>query len=390
MREKILFVANIRAHFLFHMPYMKYLKEQGYEVHACANGEGFAGEEPLPACDRYFDLPIARKPFNAVNIKAYTALKRLIEDGDYRLISCHTPVGGVLARLAARKARKRGTSVMYMAHGFYFYEGAPLVNWLLYYPIEKLCARLTDELIAINAEDCERAVRKLRARRIWHFRGVGVDTARFRDAKPDRTTVRAALGIPGDATLLLSIGELSKRKNHAVIIKALAKIRADARCAASDIRYLIVGDGPLREQLVRLAATLSVDDTVCFTGAQRDVETYYAISDILCFPSLMEGLPTVVCEGMAAGLPVLCSDIRGNRDLIGHGEGGLLLPPGDADGFADAVCRLANDAPLRAAMGAANLRNIRRYDIAESLKEMAGIFSTCLGLIFFAFSRFAC
>jgi glycosyltransferase EpsD len=379
MREKVLFVANVRVHFLFHMPYMKYLKEKGYEVHACANGADFSGEEPLPACDLFFDLPIARKPFSAVNIKAYAELKRLIENGGYRLVSCHTPVGGVLARLAARKSRKRGTSVMYMAHGFYFYNGAPLVNWLLYYPIEKLCARMTDELVTINAEDCDRALRKLRARRTWRFRGVGIDVARFRDAKPDKAAMRAALGIPRDAILLISVGELSKRKNHEVIIKALAKIRADARRAAPDIRCLIIGSGPLRERLERLAATLSADDAVIFAGAKRDVENYYAISDILCFPSFMEGLPTVVCEAMAAGLPVLCSAIRGNADLIEQGKGGVLLRPDDADGFAEAICRLASDAALRAAMGAVNLRNIQKYDIGETLKEMDGIFSACLG-----------
>jgi glycosyltransferase EpsD len=191
--------------------------------------------------------------------------------------------------------------------------------------------------------------------------------------------MRAALGIPDDALLLIAVGELSRRKNHETIIKALAKIRADAHRAAPDIRCLIVGSGPLRTHLEQLAAALSVDDAVRFVGFKRDVENYYAISDILCFPSFMEGLPTAVCEAMAAGLPVLCSAIRGNTDLIEQGEGGFLLRPDDADGFAEAIRRLADDAALRAAMGAVNLRNIQKYDIGETLKEMEGIFSACLG-----------
>jgi glycosyltransferase EpsD len=378
MSKKVLFVANIRLHFLFHMPYMKYLKEQGYEVHACANGQGFEGDEPFPFCDRYFDLPIARKPFNSANIKTYAALKKLITENDYKLVSCHTPVGGVLARLAARKARKNGTAVMYTAHGFYFYKGAPLLNWLLYYPIEKMCARLTDDLITINEEDYNRAVKKLRARRIRRSGGVGIDTARFRDAAPDRQTIRASLGIPTGAVLLLSIGELIKRKNQEVVIRALSKLRSRTPADASGIHCLIVGSGPLRSYLEGLAAELYVDDVVHFAGFKRDVEIDYAISDIFCFPSLMEGLPTVVCEAMAAGLPVICSDIRGNRDLIKQDEGGLLLRPDDADGFAEAVCKLADDAALRAAMGAVNRENIKKYDTAETLKEMAEIFSACL------------
>jgi glycosyltransferase EpsD len=357
---------------------MKYLKEQGYEIHACANGADFAGEEPFPFCDRYFDLPIARSPFSRINIKAYAALKKIIDTGGYKLVSCHTPVGGVLARLAARKARKRGTSVMYMAHGLYFYKGAPFANWLFYYPIEKICARLTDELIAINEEDYERALKKLHARRVWRFRGVGIDVARFRDAKPDRVSMRAALHIPSDAVLLISIGELSRRKNHETIIRALAHIGSNEGRGTPEIHCLIVGSGPLRGYLERLAAELSVAGIVHFAGPQRDVENYCAISDILCFPSFMEGLPTVVCEAMAAGLPIVCSDIRGNRDLIRQGEGGVLLRPDDVAGFAEAICRLAGDAELRAAMGAANAQNIRKYDIGETLKEMAEIFAEIL------------
>jgi glycosyltransferase EpsD len=379
MGEKILFVANVRAHFLFHMPYMKHLKDRGYEIHVCANGVGFAGEEPFPFCDRYFELPIARKPFSPSNIKAYTALKKIIDAGDYKLISCHTPVGGVLARLAARKARRSGTAVMYMAHGFYFYKGAPVANWLLYYPIEKICARLTDELIAINEEDYERAVKKLRARRVWRFRGVGIDVARFRDARPDRASMRAALHIPNDAVLLISVGELSRRKNHETIIRALAHIASNEGRVTPEIHCLIVGSGPLREYLERLATELSVTGIVHFLGFKRDVENYCAISDILCFPSFMEGLPTVVCEAMAAGLPVICSDIRGNKDLIGPGEGGVLLRPDDAAGFAEAIRRLAGDAELRAAMGAVNSQNIPKYDTGETLKEMTEIFAACLG-----------
>jgi glycosyltransferase involved in cell wall biosynthesis len=158
----------------------------------------------------------------------------------------------------------------------------------------------------------------------------------------------------------------------------LARLRSHTEPGTSDIHCLIVGNGPLSAYLGELAATLSVDDAVHFTGFRRDVENFYAISDILCFPSLMEGLPTVVCEAMAAGLPVICSDIRGNRDLIKQGEGGLLLRPDDADGFAEAIRGLADDAARRTSMGAVNRENIKAYDTEETLKEMAAIFSECL------------
>jgi glycosyltransferase involved in cell wall biosynthesis len=113
-------------------------------------------------------------------------------------------------------------------------------------------------------------------------------------------------------------------------------------------------------------------------GWRDDAIALLKSSDIFLFPSFREGLSKALMEAMAAGLPVICSDIRGNRDLIKQGEGGLLLRPDDADGFAKAVRRLADDASLRAAMGAVNRENIKKYDTSETLKEMAEIFSACL------------
>ena len=155
MSRKVLFVATVlRMHVLvFHLPYMRWFQEQGYEVHLCCANDTPDPHPQVPHCDRWVELPFSRSPFSAGNREVFRRLRQLIDAEDYALIHCNTPVGGLLGRLAARAARKRGTRVVYTAHGFHFFTGAPLKNWLLYYPAERLLSRWTDLLITINGED---------------------------------------------------------------------------------------------------------------------------------------------------------------------------------------------------------------------------------------------
>ena len=153
--KKVLFCATVDYHFkAFHLPYLKWFKEQGWQVHIAASGE-----LELPYTDQKFNIPIQRSPFRMKNFEAYNKLKQLMDHNKYDIIHCHTPMGGVLARLAARKTRANGTKVIYTAHGFHFCKGAPLINWLTYYPIEKMLANDTDCLITINQEDYQIALR---------------------------------------------------------------------------------------------------------------------------------------------------------------------------------------------------------------------------------------
>ena len=131
--KKVLFVATVPGHInVFHTPYLKYFKDNGYEVHVASSRN-----DNLIFCDRNIIIPIKRSPYKFSNIIAIKKLKKIIEEEKYEIIHCHTPMGGVVTRLAAKKSRKNGTRVIYTAHGFHFFKGAPLKNWLLYYAIEK-------------------------------------------------------------------------------------------------------------------------------------------------------------------------------------------------------------------------------------------------------------
>lgn len=329
--KKVLFVANVlKKHiYPFHMSFLKALKEEGYEVHVVADNDT-GNENILSVCNVYHNVHFARSPFDPKNFKNYWILKYLMEREHFDIVHCHTPIVSALVRLACKKARKYGTKIIYTAHGFHFYKGAPLLNRILYYPIEKLCAKQTDTLITINSEDFLLAKRKLNAKNVEFIPGVGIDVAHFAKVTENTFQIRKNLGVPTDAFLLLSVGELSKNKNHEVLIRALAHLKKQ------DVYLLIAGEGVLQEKLMRLAKRLNIDKQIHFLGYRYDIASLCHTADLYLHPSYREGLPVAVMEAMASGLPVVCSDIRGNRDLIDT-NGGMRCAPYDADAFAKAI-----------------------------------------------------
>lgn len=333
--KKILIVANIISFIeKFNKEIIAYLKDHlHYEVHVACNTE-YMNDTDAVFMLEYIDglkrsgvvlhnTPIARNPFNFTNIDAYRELKGIIDRECFDIIHCHTPVGALLARLAARSARKKGTKVFYTAHGFHFYTGAPLLNWLVYYPVERFLARWTDVLITINKEDYTRA-QKFKAGKVVYVPGVGIDVLKFSEpiAEEQRHEIRAGMGVPDDAVLLCSVGELNNNKNHSLVIRALALLENE------NVHYCIAGEGDCRERLTALSQELGMADRVHLLGYRSDMRELYKSSDIFCFPSLREGLPVSLMEAMASGLPCVASRIRGNVDLA---EGSGMFDPLDAE-----------------------------------------------------------
>ena len=318
MQKRVLFCATVDFHFSsFHLPYMKWFKEQGWEVHVAA-----FGDMELPFTDKKFNIPIERSPFKSKNIKAYRELKEIIDQNNYQIIHCHTPMGGVLARLAARTARKNGTKVIYTAHGFHFCKGAPLANWLLYYPIEKTLAHFTDCLITINTEDYQLAKRRFKAKKIEHVHGVGVNADKFKPVgEEQRKQLRQQYGYKEDDFLLFYAAEFNQNKNQQLLIEALALIKDEVPNA----RLLLAGKGPLLEDCRKLATQRDIEEMVDFLGYRNDIENLLKISDLAVASSLREGLPVNIMEAMACGLPVIATDNRGHRELIINDKNGWII-----------------------------------------------------------------
>lgn len=375
--KKVLFVAKVvRSHIMtFHIPYLKLFKEMGWETAVAAHNDFENPEEcVIPHCDTYFNVPFERFPLSPSNATSYRELKKIIDAGDYDIIHCHTPVSAMITRLAALGARKRGTKVIYTAHGFHFFKGAPLINWLLYFPVEWALARFTDALITINKEDYARA-QKFAAKRVYYVPGVGIDTKKFavdeETKRAKREKIRTELGIPDTATVLLSVGEVNENKNHRVVIEALAKLKA------TDVHYIICGRGELEENQKTLAEQLGLKGRVHLTGYRNDVADFYQAADIFVFPSLREGLPVAVMEAMASGLPVVCSKIRGSSDLI-HDEIALISAPTATEEFVKALRIMIDNPSIRQTLIRQNIDKTQMYSFELVREEMTRIYREVL------------
>lgn len=314
------------------------------------------------------EMKFNRNPFNKENFSAYKEIKRLIESNCYDIIHCHTPVAAMVVRLAARKARKNGTKVIYTAHGFHFFKGAPIINWLIYYPVERFLARYTDMLITINKEDYERAKKSFKAGRVEYIPGVGIDVDKFSNIEIDKKSKRKELGLPEDAFVVLSVGELNKNKNHETIIRALAKLNNP------QIHYVICGQGLLENHLKALIKELGLEKQVHLLGFRKDIAEICKASDLFVFPSFREGLSVALMEAMATGLPVVCSNIRGNSDLIEDGKGGYLVKPNDVEGFSRAIEKCHNAEETRKVFSNNNLNRVRKYSFENVMKEIEKIY----------------
>jgi glycosyltransferase EpsD len=365
--KKILIVSTVsRQFYLFEQGNIEVLHSLGYEIHAAADFSD--ANERLDTLDIVrHSLDIQRSPYSMKNIKAYKQLVEIMKSENYDAVHCHSPIGGVLARLAAKSV---GISpVIYTAHGFHFYKGAPLINWLVYYPVEKFLSRYTDVLITINQEDYSRT-QKFNAKKVIYVPGIGVDTNKFSEASVNKDKKREELGISDDTIVLLSVGEMIKRKNHETAIKALAKVDRQ------NVIYLICGRGELEGCLKGLAKNLGIEDRVQFLGFRNDISDICAASDIFVFPSYQEGLPVSVMEAMAAGLPIVCSSIRGNTDLIKNGKGGYLVDSEDVNGFATNIEKIIDNIELRTLMSRRNIEEVKKFDKEAAKKEIKKIYES--------------
>lgn len=373
-RGKVLFVATVYAHLAaFHIPFMKLLREWGYEVHAAASpvhGRKVDVEAAGVICH---DIPFVRSPIRPQNVVAYRKLRQLLGQQRFDLIHVHTPIAAWLGRLAAKK-NHQGV-VLYTAHGFHFYKGAPLFYWLFYYPAERLAARWTDGLIVVNSEDFDRAKRLgfKEGEDLFFVHGVGVDLTKFAKPLAKGDWVRKQLGLDEKDVVVTCIAEFTRTKNHAFLLTAWQEVVKQAPHA----HLLLVGEGRLRGSVERKIATGGIPN-VRLLGFRNDIPQLLHATDIFVLPSKREGLPRSVMEAMAAGKPVVATDVRGNRDLVEHGVTGFLVKLGDVDGFIWAILRLIRDPDLREQMGQAGIERIKAYSLDRVIQEMSEIYARYL------------
>lgn len=301
------------------------------------------------------------------NLKAYKNLCNYLKDNpQIEIIHCNTPIGGVVGRLAGLRFKKK---VIYTAHGFHFFKGAPILYRTVFKWIEQWLAHYTDVLITINNEDFE-AAKKFKLKRggtVKLVSGVGIDLSSL-SCKTDFENKRKDLKIPHDAFVCISIGDVIKRKNLKTAIETISLLKN------RNVYLLICGVGKEVENLKKFTIQMGIVDKIHFLGFRYDVKELLTVSNAFLFSSLQEGLPRSTMEAMAMGLPCIVSDIRGNRDLIDNGKGGYLIQAKDASGYAEAITALIENPKMAKKMGEYNKEKIKQFDIELVKGQMLEIF----------------
>lgn len=307
------------------------------------------------------------------NIIAYHNAKNIVSKGNIEVIHCNTPIGGLIGRLVGKNHHI--DKVIYTAHGFHFFKGAPLFNRTILKMAERIMAHWTDAIITMNEEDYQSALKfKLRkGGKVYKVHGVGITLDDFSDIQVDFKTKRAELGLKDTDIVCISAGDLVARKNYGIAIEALAKIKNN------NVHYLICGVGPEKDNLEKLAVENEIAERIHFLGFRSDVKELMKISDIFLFTTLQEGMPRSMMEAMASGLPCIASKIRGNVDLLDDGKGGYLRKPSDLEGISECISSLLDNPSLREKMGKYNLEIIKSYDVKVVIREIEKIYKEILG-----------
>lgn len=366
MSKNVLFTANTLRHlYLCHMQYFEYFKNNNYKVHTVSNDD-----KKLKNVFKSFKIDIKRKPFEFSNIKSLFQLKKIIENGNYDIIHTHTPMGATLTRMAAKMANYKKT-IIYTAHGFHFFKNCPFINWILYYPVEKILSKYTDLIITMNSEDYEFAKKHFKTK-IVYVPGVGFNEKKFEISltQKEKENFRRYNRLSKEDFVISYVAEISNRKRQAYLIKTIAKMNI------TNEKFLLIGDSNKSNlnKIKRLIKRYKLENTVKIISFNNEIEKYLEISDLVISVSSQEGLPLNIMEAMYKRKPIIVTNCRGNIDLIQHMENGLVVEMNNQQQLMDSICLLKNDKDLQKKFANKNKKIIGKYSITNVMKKMDKIY----------------
>ena len=372
---KILYITTIGRTMEFFESFIKEQLNVGNQIDIATNEND--GKAPVPSCYRewgckIYHLDTSRSPVSFGNIRAIKQIRELVNRNHYDMVHCHTPLAAAATRIACKHLRKHGLKVVYTAHGFHFYDGAPLKNWLIYYPIEKILSRDTDAIITINQEDYKRACECFYAEKTYYIPGIGFDTKKFSACKVDRVSKRLELGVRETDFLMLSVGELSDRKNQKIIIEALNKMNLDG--TLGNIVYLAVGAGDKEFELKKIVKEYGLDRHVKFLGRRTDIAELCKAVDCFIHPSIREGLGIAPLEAMAAGLPLISAYTGGIKDYTKNGVSGCCINPHNIDEMVKSIKLMHDNNSFRKECGDRNIKTAEKFDKTKSNSVMLAVY----------------
>lgn len=371
MKKLLLTCTDLMA-IQFLVPHIRYLSQNGFSVElACSDVGGRLGDlhKALDGIAPIHTVRLVRSPFSLGNRKGYGDLKKIIDGEHWDIIWTNEPVMGVMTRLAARSARKRGTKVVYMVHGFHFYKGAPKKNWLIWYPVEKFMCRYTDKLITINEEDYQLARSKFPVE-TCHIHGVGVSVSRYHlHSVKEEEALRKEESLSAQDFVVLCTGELNANKDQRTLIDAAILCRG----RIPELKVLLAGNGPMESALRDQIAENHAENFIRLLGYRTDLERVVPAADVIVSCSHREGLGLNLIEGMLCGKPIIAVENRGHRELIENGVTGYMVPIGDSCALAERLVRLHNDGN-RKELGQAGYKKVQLYTDVSVQQELAHIY----------------
>ena len=362
--KKILLTCTDLMAVQFFTEHIKFWHEKGYCVDlACSPVGGRVNElvEFLDGIENSSIKTVAlnRSPFKLSNLKGFLQLIKIAKEEQYDSVVTNEPVMGLLTRLAF--ANKKRTKVVYIAHGFHFYEGGSKLNNLIYKAIEGFAAHFTDSLVTINKEDFE-AAKKFRLKKsgtVHHIPGIGVNTSKFyKSSEEDYIEIRKEFGLSGDDFAVVVVGELNDNKNQETIIRAVASLKD--KCPR--LKALFMGKGEKAKYLENLCNELNVDDKIKFLGYRHDVNRVLSVCNLGVSASVREGLGVNLLEEMASELPIVASENRGHKDIVTE-DIGILVQADSVDGFAEAILSFYKSPEKCEAVSKNNLEDCKKFDV---------------------------
>lgn len=367
MKKKILFCASTTTHIKnFHLPYLKAFHESNYEVWVASNKN-----ESIPYADKVIALPFRKSFINLQNIKAMIAVRKILRDESFTIVSTHTTLASAIVRTAILLLHKKcRPKVFNTSHGYLFHENDGLKKWVYLLP-EKICAHVTDVLMVMNHEDYDIAQKhKLYKDRLYYINGMGIDLMRFTSvSQEERSNLRKKQGISEKDFLFVYAAEFSKRKNHRTLIRSFANVCKQL----SNVWLILAGEGVMIEECKMLVNELHIEKRVCFLGYVKDIRNLYAICDASVSTSLIEGLPFNVMEAMACGLPVIASNIKGHRELIDDGVTGFLF--NNKTELENQMVKIYSNIVLRKRIGYLSLQKVMQFGIDKVLAQIMEIYA---------------
>lgn len=379
LMKKVLIVTTVSG-FLpqFEKNNVKLLREAGCEIHYASNFKNpiYAFQEADLKMQgiRLHQIDIAKSPFKIrTNLRAVRQLLHIIEENAIDIVHCHNPMGGAAGRAAVWLSGRK-PYVIYTAHGFHFYKGAPMRNWMLFYPAERLLARMTDLIVTINREDFERA-QKFRLKAggsVFQIHSVGVDRKRFSPKQEKGENKRKELRIPQKAFHIITAAELNDNKNQKVIVGALAAL------TQQDIYYTVCGKGQGECRLRELIREKGLENRIRLIGFRTDMEEILQTADCFAFPSYREGFGVAAVEALLCGVPLIVSDNRGTREYAVQGKNALICRADSTEEFAQAINTLYKEKALRERMAHCCRDSAMKFTTEEVEKTMKEVYGKAL------------